>query len=226
MHEEAFIESIQAGARAMGVDLSALQVDSMVLHARELLAWNVVVNLTRMTDVDALAEKQFLDVIPLCKEIPEGARVLDVGSGGGFPGIPLKVLRSDLSVTLIDGRRKKVSFLKHVIRALKLEGLQARQVRAEDIFADTDNKGDLFDVVIAKAVGDLRGLIHTCLPLLKNSGKFIAMKGVSVEEEWAETGNDIVLEGVKIRKVSYRLPVSGIDRTLVILEGCKGRCFT
>jgi len=154
-----------------------------VLSARELLDWNQAGNLTAIAEPREMAEKLFLDVLPVCDYVPVSARVLDIGSGGGFPGIPLKLVRPDLDVTLLDGKRKKVSFLKYVIRVLGLKAIEARQGRAEDFsLKSMDSKG-LFRVVISKAVGELNSLLRLSLPLLDREGIVIAMKGAAMEDE-------------------------------------------
>lgn len=215
---ERFVEAVETGGRAMGLALQQEQVHRMAIHAAELLAWNEFANLTAITDPKELAEKQFLDVVALPEVVPLAARVLDIGSGGGFPGIPLKVLRSDLEIMLIDGRRKKVSFLKHVIRLLGLKGVATRQVRAEDMAGEIRNGVGLFDVVVSKAVGDLGTLLRLSEPLLERSGMLIAMKGASVAEELEAARDEKALAGFDVSEKAYRLPFCGAERRLVILK--------
>lgn len=126
-------EYLDRGARTMGLPLKEQQIAAFAVHARELMSWNRFASLTAIRDPLEIAVKQFLDTIPLCPLLPDRSRVLDLGSGGGFPGIPLKILRPDLNLTLIDASRKKVSFLRHVIRTLHLNCIGARQIRAEGL---------------------------------------------------------------------------------------------
>ncbi len=124
---------IDKGARAMGMCLERSQITRFAVHAKELMAWNRFAKLTAITDPIEIAVKQFLDIIPLFPLLPPGSRLLDIGSGGGFPGIPLKIMRPDLEVTLIDASRKKVSFQKHIIRTLALKDIEAHHIRAEEL---------------------------------------------------------------------------------------------
>ena len=124
------------GAGAFGIDLKHHHTDQYAIHARDLVQWTKKINITSITDPFEIAVKHFLDSIAPAPLIPPGAALLDVGSGGGFPGIPLKVLIPSLTVTLVDASRKKVSFLKHVIRTLALDNINAIHYRAEDLAAE------------------------------------------------------------------------------------------
>jgi 16S rRNA (guanine527-N7)-methyltransferase len=165
-----------------------------------------------------MAEKLFLDVLPVCAQVPSACRLLDLGSGGGFPGIPLKVVRSDIEVTLLDGKRKKVSFLKQVIRILGLKGVEARQGRAEELIPRTRAGKGVFDVVISKAVAELDSLLRLSLPLVNRGGMVIAMKGAAVGDEIGLARSTIDKEGLEIKMIAYELPFSGITRNLVVLK--------
>jgi 16S rRNA (guanine527-N7)-methyltransferase len=117
------------GARAFGLDLDSRHTDRFAAHAAELLHWNKTINLTTITDPYEVAVKHFVDSLAPAELISPGANLLDIGSGGGFPGLPLKVVIPSLSITLVDASRKKVNFLKHVIRTLKLKGIEALHIR-------------------------------------------------------------------------------------------------
>ena len=120
-------------AKKIGIDFDRTQNRLFSAHAAELIKWNRKINLTTITDPIEVASNHFLDSLVPARFMPPHAAMLDIGSGGGFPGIPLKVLLPELSVTLIDASRKKVSFLKHVIRTLKLDDIEALHIRAEDL---------------------------------------------------------------------------------------------
>ena len=124
---------LDEGARAMGMRLKRSQIAQFAVHAKELLAWNRFANLTAITDPVEIAVKQFLDTLSLLPFVPPRSWLLDIGSGGGFPGIPLGILRPDLHIMLIDASRKKVSFQKHIIRTLALRNIEARHIRAEEL---------------------------------------------------------------------------------------------
>jgi 16S rRNA (guanine527-N7)-methyltransferase len=214
--EKQFIKTLDRGARAMGSVLDHTQMGLMALHAKELLDWNRAANLTAITDPNDMAEKLFLDILPVCAFVPLGVRLLDIGSGGGFPGVPLKIVRPDIKVTLLDGRRKKVNFLKQVIRIAGLKGIEALQGRAEDLVSQTE-KSKAFGVVISKAVAELDKMLRLSLPLVDRGGIVVAMKGVAVEDEIFLARSIIEERGLRIETLGYRLPFSGIKRNLVVL---------
>jgi 16S rRNA (guanine527-N7)-methyltransferase len=212
-----FLKHISQGARVMGVQLNRSQLAQFGLHAKELVEWNRFANLTSIKDPIEMAEKQFLDSLSLLGLATSEARVMDIGSGGGFPGMPLKVMRPDLRLTLIDGSRKKVNFLKHIIRTIGLKNIEARHVRAEELARDLEAEADRYDVIVSKAVSRLDKLIDLALPLLHHSGMMIAMKGASVEKELEIARPKIKNEDLSLEKKEYRLPLLGIQRTLLIL---------
>ena len=123
---------IYEGAENLGVRIDWLEIEKFSIHAIELSKWNQKINLTAITDPMEVAVKHFLDAIAPIPDIPPNGSLLDIGSGGGFPGIPLKICLPSVSVTMIDASRKKVNFLKHMIRTLELENIYAFHIRAED----------------------------------------------------------------------------------------------
>ena len=197
---------IQSGAEEFGITVPDKALESFAVHVRELNRWNRIINLTTITDPLQMAIKHYLDAILPATVIPRHSNLLDIGSGAGFPGIPLKIIEPSLTVTLIDSVRKKVNFLKHVIRTLELENIVAFQSRAEDFARNTIaaakdrgfsvqrretsptdqsvelNKGP-FNVVISRALTSLNSYIKIALPLLAENGMLIAMKGRLTESE-------------------------------------------
>ena len=163
-------------ARAIEMDLDRPQNRLFSAHAIELIKWNQKINITTITDPIEVASNHFLDSLVPARVIPPEAAMLDIGSGGGFPGIPLKVLLPMLSVTLIDASRKKVSFLKHIIRTLKLDNIEALHMRAQDL-AVHPSYINRFDVIISRALSSLEYFVRLALPLLADGGIVIAMKG-------------------------------------------------
>jgi 16S rRNA (guanine527-N7)-methyltransferase len=214
-----FRKHLEQGARAMDAALDGAQMDQFVAHAKELLKWNRFANLTSITGALEMAEKHYLDTLPLLAVIPARSRVLDIGSGGGFPGIPLKVLRADLDVMLIEASRKKTNFLKQVIRTLGLKNAEARHVRAEDFAREVHDRARPYDVVVSKAVWKLDKLLDQALPLVARPGRVVAMKGKSIEEELRSIEGRVRSEGLTLETERYRLPGLGIERALVVLAG-------
>lgn len=202
-----------------------LRIDKIVAFVSELLAWNKKTNLTAITDAEEVAEKHIIDSLIPAKFIPENASVLDLGTGGGFPGIPLKIFMPSLSVIMVDSARKKINFLKYVIRVLNLQNIFAHQFRVETLSDHPDFAGQ-FDVAISRAFTSLAKFLALAAPLIKPDGMIIAMKGKEVEKEI----NDLKLAGIggnlylinkkemRLQIEKYRLPVSGDERSLVMVK--------
>ncbi|MBW2564986.1 MAG: 16S rRNA (guanine(527)-N(7))-methyltransferase RsmG [Deltaproteobacteria bacterium] len=204
---------VEKGAGNLNIHIDRKKTDQFSIHATELIKWNQKINLTTITDPVEVAVKHFLDSIAPVRVMPLCGRMLDIGSGGGFPGIPLKILIPSLSVTLIDASRKKVSFLKHIIRNIKLIEIDARQIRAEEL-AKEKPAMNCFDVIICRAFSRLDKIILKALPLLAKDGIIIAMKGkLSASELKSVSKCDLSLTVEK-----YKLPFLELERTLVIIS--------
>jgi len=167
--------------------------------------------------------KHFIDSITPIKTnlIDDGMRIIDIGTGGGFPGIPLKIMKKDLEVVLLDSTMKRISFLNEVIKSLGLSNITAIHGRAEDLGRD-NNYREKFDIAISRAVASLNTLSEYCLPYVKVGGYFIAMKGSDIEEEIKEAKNGIKTLGGEIKDVkTFKLPLSDINHSLIIIEKIK-----
>jgi len=206
------------------------QADQVAMFASELLAWNQKTNLTAITDPAEVAEKHMLDsLIPgkyIASVLPaRGLSLLDIGSGGGFPGIPLKIFMPEIRVTMVDSVRKKVNFLKYAILTLKLDGIDAIHARVEDLAGQAGFAGK-FDVVISRAFTALDRFVMLAAPFIKPDGIIIAMKGKEVQKEL--DGLETMAAGPGIYKIggqllslhfeNYTLPESGGQRSLVIFK--------
>lgn len=211
------------GARVFDINLGLKEVGQFSIHAGELVKWNLKINLTSITDPFEVAVKHFIDSIAPAGIIPAGASMLDMGSGGGFPGIPLKVVIPSLSVSLADSSRKKITFLKHVIRTIGLEDIEAVQGRAEELA----NGAKMFDVIICRAFSSLEMFVGSALPLLAPNGIIISLKGkINPEEIEAVRASGDKKRGagkisglpidIKIKK--YLLPYIDSERTLMIIK--------
>jgi len=208
--------SIVNGARNFDVWLNRQHTSQFAIHARELLLWNRKMNLTRITNPEDVAVKHFIDSIAPAAMINSGSRVLDIGSGGGFPGIPLKILNPTISVTLIDASRKKVSFLKHIIRKLKLKNICALHVRAEDLVRKSAF-AHKFDIVISRALADLDTLINMALPLLASGGTMMALRGKYHQNEIDDLFHTVKKDGLVLDIKRYMLPYLKSERTLIMI---------
>ena len=204
-------ELIINGARFFDLDLDRHHTELFAAHAKELLHWNNTINLTTITDPFEVAVKHFVDSLAPAKRISPGASLLDIGSGSGFPGIPLKIVLPSLAVTLIDASRKRVNFLKHVIRTLKLEDIQALHIRAEDL-ADDPAYRQHFDTITSRALTDLKSFIRQARPLLTAKGQMIALKG-RMDQTEAETVRSSILA-----VETYMLPFTDSKRSVFLIQ--------
>lgn len=177
-------KTVQEGLGELGVMVSDSMVRQMEHHVREMLFWNKTTNLTAITDPHDVAIKHVVDSGAAALLFEGGENVLDLGTGGGFPGIPLKIIHPGLSMTLLDSSRKKISFLRHVIRTLPLENIRAVEGRAEELAVLPDYRG-LYDAVISRAFSGLDVMVPMALPFLKPGGRIIAMKGRDIDHEAA-----------------------------------------
>lgn len=219
---EKWRQTVIEGALALGLEITVNQARTMGGHALELLQWNRVTNLTTITDPLEMALKHYVDALAVAPWLGETARVLDAGSGGGFPGIPLKIVRPDLSVTMVDSVRKKISFLKHAIRSLGLNGIDAVHGRLEDLHLLPDYRGK-FDRVVCRAFSSLKDFANMTLPFLSPGGCLLAMKGPreSHSHETATHEDDrLIMLGNTSYSIDihrYRLPFLDAQRSLVRL---------
>ncbi|MBE9531893.1 MAG: 16S rRNA (guanine(527)-N(7))-methyltransferase RsmG [Proteobacteria bacterium] len=173
------------GAFDLGVELDELQVEHIFTYMRELKKWNEKINLTSIVDDREIIIRHFLDSLVLCKFINDGKKVLDMGSGGGFPGLVLKIARPKLEVTCMDKVEKKVKFMRHIIRTLGLNGARAVSARAEDEVALSEFARS-FDVVVSRAFAGIEDFLTLSLPFLNDGGRVLAVKGPKSAELMAE----------------------------------------
>ncbi len=205
------------GAEALGAHLDEKAVEAFNVYLEELLKWNRRINLTAVRTENGIVLKHFIDSLSIYPYISPDSSLLDVGSGAGFPGIPLKIARPDLNVTLIDSVRKKVDFQRHIIRTLGLKGIRAihGRVQEKEILERMKNQ---YDRVVSRAFSNLKTFLTLSQPFLNEGGRVLAMKGELGSEEIrllyeAEEGLSI-LE----KKVSLVLPFSSLKRSILIFQ--------
>ncbi|WP_395093857.1 16S rRNA (guanine(527)-N(7))-methyltransferase RsmG [Armatimonas sp.] len=180
MDKQVFLAALKTATEAIKVPLTDEQAAQCAHFAALVVETNQTLNLTRITEPEAMAVKHFADSLTLLLailELKHGARVCDVGTGAGFPGVPLKIVRPDLQLTLVDSLRKRLSFLESALETLEIPNVTLIHTRAEEL------KNARFDLVTARAVAALPKLIGWCAPLVKPGGLFVAMKGVEVEDD-------------------------------------------
>ncbi|MDA3791468.1 MAG: 16S rRNA (guanine(527)-N(7))-methyltransferase RsmG [Desulfobacula sp.] len=208
-----FKQRIKLGSKSLNISVLDHQADMMILHAKELMAWNKKINLTAIKEPLLIAEKHFIDSIAAASFLGKETCLMDMGSGGGFPGIPIKIMKSSLKVVLIDSSRKKVNFLKHIIRILHLENIDAIHARVEDLHENEKYKNK-FDAVISRAFNELSSFIALSSPFLSNKGVIYAMKGKHADQEITPA----ILEKFDLQTNHYQLPFEKSDRYMIKLS--------
>ncbi len=222
MLSEHYEKLLQDGSASFGLNLSQEQVHKFSLYAKLLVEWNEKINLTAISDDEGIVIKHFLDSLSLFPMIPKmSGALIDIGTGAGFPGIPLKIAGENLQVTLLDSLEKRVKFLSEVYTTLQLNGITAVHGRAEDFGIDKQYR-ERFDIAVARAVAALPVLLEYCLPFVKVGGLFMAMKGPDVKEELQESQKALeVLGGELIETKSFSLPYGNYERCVVVVRKCR-----
>lgn len=221
MRFDDFKEKMIINVDKLGITLSEIQLKQFYNYMNLLIEWNKKINLTAITEPDEIILKHFVDSLTISKYIPDGTKLVDVGTGAGFPGIPLKIYRQDIEITLLDSLQKRINFLDEVIRELNLEKIETLHSRAEDFGKDKKYR-EKFDIATSRAVANLATLSEYLLPLVKVGGKVISMKGSLIEEELENSKNAIKILGGKIEKVDeFNLPNSDISRNIVLIDKIK-----
>jgi 16S rRNA (guanine527-N7)-methyltransferase len=210
-------EILLRGAERFGAYLTEGAILAFDIYLRELLKWNQKMNLTAIRTAKGVVIKHFLDSLSVCSHIPGHASLLDVGSGAGFPGIPLKMVQASLQVTLIDSVRKKVDFQKHIVRLLGLRGIEAvhGRVQEEKVVQEMVER---FDMTISRAFSDTATFLKLSHLLLKRGGMAIAMRGKTTEEEFQRLSMEEEERYRLQKQVSFVLPFSNIERTILLFE--------
>lgn len=208
---------LKDGLDSLGVPYGEVALEGFEKYAERLNERNAVMNLTAITDPEAVTRLHFLDCAALLKFWNfSTASVIDVGTGAGFPGIPLKLLSPGMSLTLLDSHGKKVDFLREVRDLLGLEKVHCEKARAEEAALDM---GGCFNIAVSRAVARLNVLCELCLPFVHEGGAFIAMKGPDCSEELEEAGRAIqILGGGRPHVEKYTIPGTDIVHSAVIIE--------
>jgi 16S rRNA (guanine527-N7)-methyltransferase len=211
---------LNAGAGELGLEFTVEQLEQFEKYYQLLIEANKNINLTAITGTREVAVKHFLDSLTCLSMagFDEGLQVVDIGTGAGFPGLPLKIYRPGIILTLVESLEKRVNFLKEVVEALGLKETRIIHARAED-FGREDKHRQRYDLAVARAVAGLPVLAEYCLPAVKTGGLFIAMKGPRVEEEIKAAEKALsVLGGTLQEMVNMRLPLTGDERNLVKIK--------
>ena len=214
------LEKFKNGLQQLHIALSEKQMEQFLQYYEMLVEKNKVMNLTAITEFDEVVEKHFLDSVSLTKQMDlhQPLKVLDLGTGAGFPGIPLKIVFPELEITLMDSLNKRVLFLQDVISSLQLQDIEAVHGRAEEA-ARNKKYREGFDLCVSRAVANISTLSEYCLPFVKIGGSFISYKSSTIEDELEDGKKGIAILGGKVKDVyKFTLPDSELQRSFVIIE--------
>jgi 16S rRNA (guanine527-N7)-methyltransferase len=218
MEKEIFCKTIKDKAEKINIVLDEKQQSLFWEYMNMLLEWNEKINLTAITEPDEVITKHFVDSMTILKYITNGKSIVDVGTGAGFPGIPLKIANNTLNITLLDSLNKRINFLNETINCLKLESICAVHARVEE-FGKNKCYRESFDVATSRAVASLNVLAEYMLPLVKVGGKCICMKGPEIDEEIENSKKAISVLGGKL-EATDKIVIPGTDmkRTLIVIS--------
>ncbi len=200
------------------MNLTDEQEQKFYEYMKLLKEWNEKINLTTITEEQDILLKHFIDSLTILKYLNDNDNIIDVGTGAGFPGIPVKIVNETLNVTLMDSLNKRILFLNDVIEKLKLEGIKTLHARAEELGRNKEYR-EKYDVVTSRAVANLSTLLEYMMPFAKVGGTCICMKGPNIEEELENADLAIKELGGKIEKIeNFKLPGSDIERNIIIIK--------
>lgn len=218
MEKLLFKESLTEKAKQLQINLNENQIEQFYQYMELLVEWNKKMNLTAIIEPNEIILKHFIDSLTINNYLKQAETILDIGTGAGFPGIPLKIVEKEKKITLLDSLNKRIQFLQVVIQTLKLEKIEAIHGRAEE-FIKQEAKREVYDIVVSRAVARLNILLEYMLPFTKIGGKCICMKAIDIQEELQEAEKAMKLLGGEIEKVdTISLPESDIKRNIIIIK--------
>ncbi len=206
-------------AKALGIDITDEMEKGFSLYFDKLIKWNERINLTAITDERDVVIKHFIDSLTIIKYLPDGVKsLIDVGTGAGFPGVPVKIIKRNISLTLLDSLEKRIRFLNELVSEIHLTDVNIIHGRAEDLARNPQHR-EAYDVGTARAVASLTVLSEYILPFIKPGGLFIAMKGSEVKRELDDAQKAISILGGRLESVeNFLLPSQNIERNIILIK--------
>ena len=218
MKKEIFMKKMEEKFKNLGVRFFVEQLEQFFDYMNLLIEWNEKMNLTAIIEPEEIILKHFIDSITILKDIEDESSVVDVGTGAGFPGIPLSIMNPTLKITLVDSLNKRLIFLQEVVNKLNLKNVEIVHARAEE-FGQNKKYREKFDIATSRAVANLSTLSEYLIPLVKINGKVISMKASEAEEEINQAKKAIEILGGKIKKIDeFNLLQSDIGRTVITIK--------
>ncbi|MBW9173249.1 16S rRNA (guanine(527)-N(7))-methyltransferase RsmG [Clostridium estertheticum] len=215
-----YFDILNEASDNVGLKFDQDKYDQFMLYKDLIKEWNEKINLTAIKEDEAIVQKHFIDSMKVFKfdQLKNAKNVIDIGTGGGFPGIPMKIIKPEVNIVLLDSLNKRIIFLNEVINRLDLKNIKAIHGRAED-FAQEKQYREKFDVAVSRAVANLTVLSEYCIPYVKVGGYFVAMKGPAVEEEIKLSKNAIKMLGGQIEHIEkVQIEGSDLNHNLVIIK--------
>lgn len=226
--QEKLNEILKQGLGQWNVEISQNQIEQFQQYKDIMLEYNKNVNLTAIEDEEEVYKKHFLDSLsPLAvMDIPQNAKVIDVGTGAGFPSLPIKIMRPDMELCLLDSLNKRVNFLKIVGKDLKLKKVSYIHARAEDGARQEDLRGN-FDICLSRALANMSTLLEYCIPYVKVGGKLICLKGPTAFEEVEKAAKAIEILGCEVEKIlDVTIPFTELNHKIIVIKKLKETSMT
>lgn len=218
MEYENFTNQITSNLACINIELPESKIRNFYSYMEELIEWNKKINLTAIVKPDEVIDKHFIDSLTISQYLKDNEKIIDVGTGAGFPGVPIKIAREDIQIDLLDSLNKRVIFLKDIINKLNLKKINAIHGRAEDEGKNI-NRREKYDVAVSRAVANLPVLLEYLLPFVKIGGKCICMKGMNIGEEVNNSKRALKELGGEIEEINkFNLPNIDATRNIIIIR--------
>ena len=218
MKKEDFFKKMKEKGNKINVNFTVEQLEKFYRYMELLIEWNEKINLTAIVEPEEIIVKHFMDSLTILKYIQDAEKIVDIGTGAGFPGIPLKIMLENNKIVLVDSLNKRLLFLQEVINELELKNIETIHSRAED-FGQNKKYRETYDIATSRAVANLSTLSEYLLPTVRIGGKCLCMKASDVEDEIKQAEKAIKVLGGKIEKIdNFVLPETDIGRTIIIIE--------